>query len=255
MAALETAQHTHTRAHMGGLSHSSPATTTTPTTTVFHAAGGGGSCGDESSSDRDAGDTDGAGGDGGGDGDGGGTASLRPWKAWLKKERGGGGGCGGGSAGGISGGLARKLPDLVYQAERLEAELLKLKAACVYGGGSGNNSDSNGGGVDGGGPRALWHRLHRALAGLDATFAHSLAHARSGGTAADGGDGMHGSDLEDDDGGGGAGKAARGLPSSQGASSRRGRKVRLRSRNRTVDDWLEDEDGTDAYADLEDFIV
>ena len=33
------------------------------------------------------------------------------------------------------------------------------------------------------------------------------------------------------------------------------RKKRLRSRNRVIDDWLGDEDGNDAYADLEDFIV
>jgi hypothetical protein len=36
---------------------------------------------------------------------------------------------------------------------------------------------------------------------------------------------------------------------------RRGRAARLRSRNRVVDAWLEDEDGRDAYADLEGFIV
>ena len=33
------------------------------------------------------------------------------------------------------------------------------------------------------------------------------------------------------------------------------RKKRLRSRNRVIDDWLGDEHGDDAYADLEDFIV
>lgn len=30
---------------------------------------------------------------------------------------------------------------------------------------------------------------------------------------------------------------------------------RMRSRNRVIDDWLGDEAGDDAYADLEDFIV
>jgi hypothetical protein len=35
-----------------------------------------------------------------------------------------------------------------------------------------------------------------------------------------------------------------------------GRKpTRLRSRNKIIDDWLGDEDGSDGYADLEDFIV
>lgn len=32
------------------------------------------------------------------------------------------------------------------------------------------------------------------------------------------------------------------------------RKKRLRSRHPCIDDWLRDEDGSDAYADLEDFI-
>jgi hypothetical protein len=39
---------------------------------------------------------------------------------------------------------------------------------------------------------------------------------------------------------------------SKGKSSRG---KRLRSRNRVVDAWLGDEDGSDAYADLEDFLV
>jgi hypothetical protein len=30
---------------------------------------------------------------------------------------------------------------------------------------------------------------------------------------------------------------------------------RLRSRNSVIDDWLADEDGSDTYADLEDFLV
>lgn len=30
---------------------------------------------------------------------------------------------------------------------------------------------------------------------------------------------------------------------------------RLRSRNRVVDCWLDEEDGSDAFADLEDFLV
>jgi hypothetical protein len=33
------------------------------------------------------------------------------------------------------------------------------------------------------------------------------------------------------------------------------KKRRLRSHNQTIDEWLSEEDGTDAYADLEDFIV
>jgi hypothetical protein len=33
------------------------------------------------------------------------------------------------------------------------------------------------------------------------------------------------------------------------------RRSRLRSRNRVIDDWLGEEDGSDAYADLEDFLV
>jgi hypothetical protein len=36
---------------------------------------------------------------------------------------------------------------------------------------------------------------------------------------------------------------------------RRKKKQRLRSRNVVVDDWLEQEDGHDAFADLEDFLV
>lgn len=39
------------------------------------------------------------------------------------------------------------------------------------------------------------------------------------------------------------------------AKPRRNRKKRLRSRNSVIDDWLEQEDGADAYADLEDFLV
>jgi hypothetical protein len=35
----------------------------------------------------------------------------------------------------------------------------------------------------------------------------------------------------------------------------RKRKQRLRSRNHVVDDWLEQEDGGDTFADLEDFLV
>ena len=30
---------------------------------------------------------------------------------------------------------------------------------------------------------------------------------------------------------------------------------RIHSRNRVIDDWLDEEDGSDAYADLEDFLV
>ena len=30
---------------------------------------------------------------------------------------------------------------------------------------------------------------------------------------------------------------------------------RLRSRNHVIDNWLNEEDGSDAYADLEDFLV
>ena len=37
-------------------------------------------------------------------------------------------------------------------------------------------------------------------------------------------------------------------------SIRRGKK-RLRSRNKVIDEWLEGEDGTDTYVDLEDFLV
>ena len=40
-----------------------------------------------------------------------------------------------------------------------------------------------------------------------------------------------------------------------GGAAGRARRLRLRSRNRVVDDWLGDEDGSDAYADLEDFLV
>ena len=36
---------------------------------------------------------------------------------------------------------------------------------------------------------------------------------------------------------------------------RRMKKRRLRSRNSVIDEWLEQEDGADAYADLEDFLV
>lgn len=32
-------------------------------------------------------------------------------------------------------------------------------------------------------------------------------------------------------------------------------KSKLRSRNDVIDDWLDDEDGSDTYADLEDFLV
>jgi hypothetical protein len=55
-------------------------------------------------------------------------------------------------------------------------------------------------------------------------------------------------DLEEDE---AEGSAAMG----PGAARGRKRKRRLRSRNVVVDKWLEDEEGSDAYADLEDFIV
>jgi hypothetical protein len=38
-------------------------------------------------------------------------------------------------------------------------------------------------------------------------------------------------------------------------NSRHHKKKRLRSRNSVIDEWLEHEDGADAYADLEDFLV
>mmetsp|Transcript_10058 Transcript_10058/g.10537 ORF Transcript_10058/g.10537 Transcript_10058/m.10537 type:complete len:95 (+) Transcript_10058:2-286(+) len=38
-------------------------------------------------------------------------------------------------------------------------------------------------------------------------------------------------------------------------SKNKRKKQRLRSRNNIIDEWLEDEDGQDAYADLEDFLV
>ena len=41
----------------------------------------------------------------------------------------------------------------------------------------------------------------------------------------------------------------------QGVGSLGGRKKRLRSRNRVVDQWLGEEGGADNYADLEDFLV
>jgi hypothetical protein len=37
--------------------------------------------------------------------------------------------------------------------------------------------------------------------------------------------------------------------------NKRKRKQKLRSRNSIIDDWLDDEDGYDNYADLEDFLV
>eukprot|EP00595_Chromulina_sp_UTEXLB2642_P001286 CAMPEP_0196768290 /NCGR_PEP_ID=MMETSP1095-20130614/42567_1 /TAXON_ID=96789 ORGANISM="Chromulina nebulosa, Strain UTEXLB2642" /NCGR_SAMPLE_ID=MMETSP1095 /ASSEMBLY_ACC=CAM_ASM_000446 /LENGTH=66 /DNA_ID=CAMNT_0042137649 /DNA_START=769 /DNA_END=969 /DNA_ORIENTATION=- len=37
--------------------------------------------------------------------------------------------------------------------------------------------------------------------------------------------------------------------------SKRKRKQKLRSRNSIIDEWLDDEDGYDNYADLEDFLV
>ena len=37
--------------------------------------------------------------------------------------------------------------------------------------------------------------------------------------------------------------------------ARRQRKKRLRSRNDVIDDWLQGEDGTDTFVDLEDFLV
>ena len=36
---------------------------------------------------------------------------------------------------------------------------------------------------------------------------------------------------------------------------RKSKSSRLRSRNRTIDEWLEGEDDDDAFVDLEDFIV
>ena len=38
-------------------------------------------------------------------------------------------------------------------------------------------------------------------------------------------------------------------------SSNKSSKVKLRSRNDVIDNWLDDEDGSDTYADLEDFLV
>lgn len=37
--------------------------------------------------------------------------------------------------------------------------------------------------------------------------------------------------------------------------SKKGNKKRIRSRNKVIDSWLQDETGDDAYADLEDFLV
>ena len=39
------------------------------------------------------------------------------------------------------------------------------------------------------------------------------------------------------------------------ASSNKSSRKRLRSRNKIIDDWLDDENGSDTYADLEDFLV
>lgn len=39
------------------------------------------------------------------------------------------------------------------------------------------------------------------------------------------------------------------------SSAKKNKNKRMRSRNRVIDDWLGDEAGDDAYADLEDFIV
>ena len=38
-------------------------------------------------------------------------------------------------------------------------------------------------------------------------------------------------------------------------SSNKSSKSKLRSRNDVIDNWLDDEDGSDTYADLEDFLV
>lgn len=40
-----------------------------------------------------------------------------------------------------------------------------------------------------------------------------------------------------------------------GQTSNRRHKSNLRSRNAVIDDWLVDENGSDTYADLEDFVV
>ena len=45
-------------------------------------------------------------------------------------------------------------------------------------------------------------------------------------------------------------RGSSGRSTKSSASSRR-----LRSRNSVIDDWLADEDGSDTYADLEDFLV
>lgn len=63
---------------------------------------------------------------------------------------------------------------------------------------------------------------------------------------------------DDDEEGGGYGGVLGMMSIGGGKSSRGGnrkRKRRLRSRNTVVDKWLADEDGSDAYADLEDFIM
>ena len=47
-------------------------------------------------------------------------------------------------------------------------------------------------------------------------------------------------------------KSKNALPTSSSSTSSSGR---LRSRNSVIDDWLGEEDGSDTYADLEDFLV
>jgi hypothetical protein len=42
---------------------------------------------------------------------------------------------------------------------------------------------------------------------------------------------------------------------SRTVAASRHKRLRLRSRNKVIDHWLDEEDGSDTFADLEDFIV
>lgn len=103
--------------------------------------------------------------------------------------------------------------------------------------------------------RWLVAQLARRLGGLRADdFAPPAADGttKSGGPADDAGRVASDADDGGDAGGSDSGGFGR---QALGAAPRKRRRARLRSRNAVIDKWLEDENGNDAYADLEGFIV
>lgn len=185
------------------------------------------------------------------------SSEVRFWAPWLTGLRDGSSG-----NGDNSGAIARRATEVLMDGELLIYDLHNLRATLVSRSARDNNSmpawedDLDDDHID----RSSSGNSSSEVSGEIATLLWldtRLKAALTSFALANGGD-FAGSSSKNSASGGekGAASATWTNPLAAGSLGRkRGRASRLRSRNRVIDSWLEDEDGRDAYADLEGFIV